>query len=71
MVLRGILIFVLLANLNCGSAKECSIDKIKNFKVPESEELCKSHFEEFISSLDTDERWAQDSKNSKEIENLF
>jgi hypothetical protein len=38
-------------------------DKVKLFKVPESQILCKKQFEKFLESLTKRDEWANDSNN--------
>lgn len=43
-------------------AKSCTLEKLKSFKVPESDELCKQQFDIFLESLRNREKWASESK---------
>lgn len=62
MVCKAISILLLIIGFGYSAASNCIISKIKSVKVPPNEDLCKTQFEGFIDALNTNEKWAKDSK---------
>lgn len=43
----------------------CIVDKFKSVPKPSNEDLCRKQFDSFIEALESNQRWAKESKLSK------
>lgn len=40
----------------------CIVDKFKSVRKPSNEDLCRKQFDSFIEALESNQRWAKESK---------